>query len=87
MDYKIIIYQRLCPKRFDQPNFRILDLKEKEKIRRPQYFNFSLKNNFLGGGVFSFGGGVRPTPQENIINLPRTYENLPCKGEPDRFSG
>ena len=26
-------------------------------------------------------------PPQKVINLPRTYEKLPCKGVPYRFSG
>ena len=44
----------------------------------------------LGGGDFSrgdfFWDGVVPSPKI-FINLSGTYENLPCKGEPYRFSG
>ena len=35
--------------------------------------------------VISFGRVVVPSPKI-VINLPGTYEKLPCKGEPDRFS-
>ena len=47
------------------------------------------RNFFLLGGYFSFFwwvGGV-PTPKKIVINLPGTYEKLPCKGEPNQFSG
>ena len=56
------------------PTILILVLKRKEKI---------------GGGVFFIFGGVGdvPPPKKIVINLPGTYEKLPCKGEPDRLSG
>ena len=46
---------------------------------------------FFGGGWFiifpwiiSHGWAVVPSPK--ILNLPRTYEKLNCKGDPYRFS-
>ena len=54
-------------------------------------FNHPSKNGnlFFWGGYYYFFwvvGGV-PPPKKIVINLPGTYEKLPCKGEPDRFSG
>ena len=34
--------------------------------------------------IFNRTSGTLP---KNVINLPRTYEKLPCKGEQYRFSG
>ena len=39
---------------------------------------------FLRGSFFSEGGGTHPI---KVIDLPRAYENLLCKGEPYWFSG
>ena len=36
--------------------------------------------------VISLGRVVLPSPKI-FINLPGSYEKLPCQGEPDRFSG
>ncbi len=36
--------------------------------------------------IFFLGRVVVRSPKI-VINLPGTYEKLPCKGEPDRFSG
>ena len=38
-------------------------------------------------GVIYLGRVVVPSPLEIVINLPRIYEKLPCKGEPNWFSG
>ena len=39
----------------------------------------------MGGGVIFCMGDF--SWEGVVINLPRTYEKLPCKEEPDRFSG
>ena len=36
--------------------------------------------------AISLGRVLVPSPKI-VINLPGTYVKLPCKGEPDRFSG
>ena len=45
-----------------------------------------LKRYFFFLEVISLGTVVVPSPKI-VINLPRTYEELPCKGESYRFSG
>ena len=45
--------------------------------------NISIFFDFI---VISLGRVVVPSPKI-VINLPGTYEKLPCYGEPDRFSG
>ena len=41
--------------------------------------------NFILGAI-PLWNVVFPSPKI-VIKLPRTYEKLPCKGEPNRFSG
>ena len=47
----------------------------------PFYLSLKNKNKFLEGGIFrgaiSFGRVVVPSPKI-VINLPGTYEKLPC---------
>ena len=81
-----------APRRLIKPIFCILDLKEKFNKKnslsgggggggRPHYFSFSFKKKFFFGGV-----GSVPPPKKIVINIPGSYEKLPCKGEPDWFS-
>ena len=46
----------------------------------------ALPHFFAGGSYIFIGRVVVPFPKI-VINLPRTYVKLPCKGEPDQFSG
>ncbi len=57
------------------PTIVIIVLKRTKKIFLVGYFSFF------------WGVGVVPPPKKIYINLPWTYEKLPCKGEPDRSSG
>ena len=60
--------------------FEILILFTKRNINVAHILNYFFHEAIYLGKV------VVPFPKI-VINFPRTYEELPCKGEPHRFSG
>ena len=58
----------------DQPPIIILFFSKKIKV-------------IFSRGNFSWNGGDFLSPPKKVINLPRTSENLLCKGESYWFSG
>ena len=67
--------------------YNIFNFRFKKKNKKNSGAIFFREREFFFLGAISLGNLMVPSSKIVIINLPRTYENLPCKGEPYRFIG